>query len=73
MITEKPIKPVKTYAIPMPLLQEVVSYLQTKPWHEVNPMIAALMNIVQAESQGGTDMLKNGRGADGETKRQDAH
>ena len=39
----------KTYTIPAPLMQTMVNTLGALPWFQVNPLMSALVPLVQAQ------------------------
>ena len=54
---------VTAYTVPAKVRQDIVNYLSSKPWGEVNPMLAPLLQSVvesawgkdEEEEPGGTD------------------
>jgi hypothetical protein len=55
----------KTYPIPQPLLQVIVNYLQTKPWAEVNGILAEIQQIaatIDSAALAALAKTKNGGG-----------
>lgn len=45
----------KSYQFPVDLTQALVSYLATKPWNEVNGLIAGMSQHIQAQEQEAKD------------------
>jgi len=41
----------KTYPVPLPLLQAIISFLQRQPWADVNEMLAGIHRTIQETDQ----------------------
>jgi hypothetical protein len=52
----------KTYPIPLNLLQEIVNNLQEQPWAKVNSLMVAINNVVAIIDQPAELPKTNGQG-----------